>query len=271
MVLKNGTRWRLHRFQIVSLLDMLMFPAAKFLIDAKGMGQMMRVSERCHPDEKFNPDHAESTQEFLDSMREKCEASGLKMAMIYVDYIDLTDPKLTYRELGRKLEELYNRMRDELCQFVFLQVPADRTQYYLDQPQFGAEVADKFPKAVTDIQEAAKCYATGRSTACVFHLMRVMELSVQHLGQKLNVNLVQEKNWHNILDEVDKAIKSLPAQTSAEKAIRNDFAESSAHLRMVKDAWRNDVMHPKETYTEEEAERIFRNVKDFMIQLATKL
>jgi hypothetical protein len=98
-----------------------------------------------------------------------------------------------------------------------------------------------------------------------------MEVATQELGNRLGISLVDEKNWHNILDEVDKAIKKLPTASGHQKAARNRFAESSAHLRMVKDAWRNDVMHPKSTYTDEEAERVFRNVKDFMVHLATKL
>jgi hypothetical protein len=63
----------------------------------------------------------------------------------------------------------------------------------------------------------------------------------------------------------------MPVTTSRKKVRRNRYAEASAHLRIVKDAWRNDVMHPKESYTEEEAERVFRNVKDFMVHMATKL
>jgi hypothetical protein len=101
--------------------------------------------------------------------------------------------------------------------------------------------------------------------------MRIMEFAVQHLGTKLGISLVAEKNWANILDQVDKTVKALPTKNSNQKAKRNRFSEASAHLRMVKDAWRNDVMHPKETYTDEEAERVFRNVKDFMVHLATKL
>ncbi len=163
-----------------------------------------------------------------------------------------------------------DRIVDELNSHLFLQVSSTRAEYYKDKPQFGPEVADKFPKAITDVQEAGKCFATERYTACVFHLMRVMEIAVQSLGNKLGISQVNEKRWHNILGEVDKAIKALPIGDSQQKATRNRFAEASAHLRMVKDAWRNDVMHPKETYTEEEAERVFRNVKDFMVHLATK-
>jgi HEPN domain-containing protein len=132
-------------------------------------------------------------------------------------------------------------------------------------------VAKKFPKVTGDIQEAGRCFASGRNTATVFHLMRVMEASVKFLGRRLKIDLVTRKNWGVILDQVDKAIKGLPVRVSRQRARRDRLAEASAHLRMVKDAWRNDVMHPKESYSEEEAERVFRNVKDFMVHVATKL
>jgi hypothetical protein len=179
--------------------------------------------------------------------------------------------KLTYKDTEEEFKALQRAIHAELRVGLFLQVPASSGDYYDDKPQFGEAVTTKFSKTVTDIQESAKCFATGRYTACVFHLMRVMENATQYLGKRLNVSLVGEKNWHNILEEVDKAIKALPVTSSYQKGRRNRFSEASAHLRMVKDAWRNDVMHPKETYTEEEAERVFRNVKDFMVHLATKL
>jgi hypothetical protein len=162
------------------------------------------------------------------------------------------------------------RILDELDGLVFVHVPPQLSDYYMNDCLFGAAVAKKFPKMTNDIQEAGRCFAIGRHTATVFHLMRVMEASVQYLGKRLSITLAR-KNWHNILDEVDKAIKNMPVTTSRQKARRDKFAEASAHLRMVKDAWRNNVMHPKESYTEEEAERVFRNVKDFMVHIATRL
>lgn len=59
--------------------------------------------------------------------------------------------------------------------------------------------------------------------------------------------------------------------TARQKKARNKYAQASVYLENVKNAWRNDVMHPKETYTEEEAERVLRTVKDFMVYLATEL
>jgi len=183
----------------------------------------------------------------------------------------LPEQQFKYKALKRIFGDLRRRIEDELSTVLLMHVPSQVAGYYDDAPLFGEAVALKFGDAVTDIQEAGKCFALARYTACVFHLMRVMEHSVQYLGKQLGVGLVEEKNWHNILDEVDKAIKNLPVGTGRQKGERNKFSQASAYLRMVKDAWRNDVMHPKGTYTGEEAERVFRNVKDFMVHLATKL
>lgn len=152
-----------------------------------------------------------------------------------------------YSVLKELIPELHRRLYDDTRRIEFLYIPSSRTGFYSDSPQFGAKVADKFPKSVEDIQEAGKCFSLARYTATVFHLMRVMEFAVHYLGKRLSISLVTEKNWHNILDEVDKAVKNLPIKTARQKALRNRFSEASAHLRMVKDAWRNDVMHPKET------------------------
>ena len=94
--------------------------------------------------------------------------------------------------------------------------------------------------------------------------MRVVEIGVQKLGNKLAVALAEEKNWQNILDEVNKAIKKLDQKAESTKR----FAASAAHLYNVKLAWRNEVMHPKATYTEQEADEIFRHVKTFISDLA---
>jgi hypothetical protein len=45
------------------------------------------------------------------------------------------------------------------------------------------------------------------------------------------------------------------------------MSQASANLYAVKLAWRNEVMHPNDTYTLEEAEDILRQVKLFMQQL----
>ena len=50
--------------------------------------------------------------------------------------------------------------------------------------------------------------------------------------------------------------------------VRDLWSKSHVHLYHVKQAWRNDVMHPKKTYTEEEAKAAFSAVKSFMHHLS---
>ena len=94
--------------------------------------------------------------------------------------------------------------------------------------------------------------------------MRVMEAGVQRLGKKLGISLANEKNWQNILDEVNKAVKALPSKTTRQKNICAIYSEAAAYLFNVKQAWRNPTMHPKKTYTEEQAGGIINSVKTFM-------
>jgi hypothetical protein len=94
-----------------------------------------------------------------------------------------------------------------------------------------------------------------------------MESAVQEFGQVLGILAVNEKNWQNILDEVNKAIKALPSKGLHTSAL----SEAAANLYSVKLAWRNEVMHPKATYTPEEAKDVFRQVKLFMGNLVEVL
>ncbi len=115
--------------------------------------------------------------------------------------------------------------------------------------------------------EAGKCLALGRPTAAVFHLMRVMEIGTQKLGDALKIQLPAQKNWQNVLDEVNKAIKALDQKAAQTKA----YAAASAHLYNVKLAWRNEMMHPKQTYTHDEATKVFSAVDTFTRDLASIL
>ena len=163
------------------------------------------------------------------------------------------------------VRDLHLRVLDELEDRFFLVIPPEHVAHYRQkEPVFGRVVADAFPNAMEDVSEAGKCLALGRWTAVVFHLMRVMEYGVQRFGAKLGIALTEEKNWQNILDEINKAIKSLDHRSPQTKA----YAAAASHLYHVKIAWRNEVMHPKQTYTPEEAVAVFRAVDVFIRDLA---
>lgn len=99
----------------------------------------------------------------------------------------------------------------------------------------------------------------------VFHLMRAMEAAVKALALRVGAAHV-EKEWGKLLSDISTAIEAMP-----KGAERDRWSESHSHLYHVKQAWRNDTMHPKKTYTEEEARTVYQAVRSFMTHLASLL
>jgi hypothetical protein len=163
------------------------------------------------------------------------------------------------------LQDLRVRLLDE-CEMIFCVSLDDSEKALFEQqsPLFGDNVEAKMNAASEDISEAGKCLALNRPTASVFHLMRVMERAVQMFGDMMGIPLANEQNWQNILDQINKKIKFLDHKQKQTKT----FAEISNQLYAVKIAWRNEVMHPKQTYTVDEAREIFRHTEIFVKQLA---
>lgn len=215
------------------------------------------------------PDSKALALKWHNNVKEQCEAIGLTISSKCISEMirRIQDEKPTAGEWSPLLAHLEKTIRWELEDKLFLYVPPDAARFYDQREMFGSEVNAKFPTIQFDMVEAGNCYATGRGTACVFHLMRIMEVGVQELGKSLGVAMVNQKVWQNILDEVNKAIKSLDPKDP--KTV--ELCQASANLYSVKLAWRNEVMHPKDIYTLEEAENLIRQVKIFMGHLTTTI
>src|SRR5206468_6948661 len=90
-------------------------------------------------------------------------------------------------ELDAKIGSIQSMARNELKNKKFLYVSEELAEYYDNKSICGSKVAEKFGKALPDIIEAGNCYALGRPTACVFHLMRVIPYGMAVLAKKLKV------------------------------------------------------------------------------------
>lgn len=132
---------------------------------------------------------------------------------------------------------------------------------------FGQSVCAKFPSVLFDIDEAGKCLATGRHTASAFHLMRVFEHGIHELAKSLNVKLKESSGWRDHLDKIAQAIENLQDNTPALKKKKKVLQQAKSHLHGIRLGWRNDTMHPKATYTKEEAKTLFDLTKVFMNHL----
>jgi HEPN domain-containing protein len=280
---EQGAVWSVRPFQLVSLLMILKKYGQAFFRIGELLSTLSTLEnlnlpalfESFHIDTKdlrrpLDEEGAQFLYDNLKIMLTYCEAAELTSSAQGIKRIlELPDGLRTPSGLQALMVELSNRLRDELENRRFLYIPDRNVERYESNSLFGDKVAKKFAKSTADIQEAGKCFAAGRYTACVFHLMRVMERGVQRLGKKLKVTIpVEEKDWGKISTHINGALNRLPNSTVQEKRVHTRYTKAAVYLDNVREAWRNPTMHPKETYTEEEADDCFRFVKQYMEYLA---
>lgn len=276
-------KWKASPFQLVSLLEMLKYNAARFYRIAQLAGELGKELSFAVNQSRFAsileaPIAAATKKEWLDiieTLLKDCSEIGLCTSANLLKQIKVDlEEDCEFSEFLSVFQSYHRTVAAELSTNHFLMIPSERVKFYQVDNAFGKAVADKFPKAVGDIEEAGNCYAVGRNTACVFHLMRVMEIGVRYFGKRMKIPNVNQLEWQPILNHINGAINKLGVAppgtklTAPQKMKRDKYAKAAVYLENVKNAWRNNVMHPKESYSDEEAEKVFQTVKAYMQYLA---
>ena len=270
--------------ELTSLWDMLRFYADRFLNILNLFGAMRTASEIKGAElSKNGPLRHMISEELLhqiDEMGSHLDAMGLSMSRASLDRLReslLSGRPVNFSSDARKLADLQSRIEDEFKSVVFLSLNYDDKRWFdPPKPLMGRAVEERFPSTLFEIDEAGKCQALGRYTAAVFHLMRVMEISLKATAACLAIPdpvKPADRNWGSIL----RAVKSEIDRRSSEKppawSMSGDrvfFGEVYASLDSVKNSWRNSTMHVEKKYTEEEAEHIFTSVRGLMMKIAAR-
>ena len=243
---------------------------AKFLATLTGFLQYAKLlADNDLPiDEKMRDTVSDWLEHVIPQTKELCLDLSIKGIHRAQDALKHDPP----RDVANALEEVCNRIVDELKNVMFLRINPGMVEYYNSKNLFGIDDTKINDLIIEDIGESLKCFALNRYTACVFHLMRVMEQVVQIFGKKLRIKIdPKHETWYQILVHVNKAIEKLPDKTTKQKEKKLKYKAASAHLDNVRIAWRNEVMHPKQTYTKEEAEDVINSVRIFVNDLAVIL
>jgi hypothetical protein len=178
----------------------------------------------------------------------------------------------TFQELGRMFVELYSRALDELEHRHFLVVTLDKVAAY-ERPLDGWELPiQAFHSSQQDIEEAQRCYALSRSTACVFHLMRALEIPLKVLSAHLDI-VKHAPTWNAYLAVMaDKIKEKYPDKSKSHADKVMYFSGLEGQLRAIKIAWRNPTMHDiAKVYTPEMAYELIVLVRGFMREAALEL
>lgn len=252
----------------ITLLDMLRFYAEKLV---NLTTYFARLSIVCANTKELNDDNEDI--ETLEKLETLCKDIGLEYSARQASRIkgiaQANEEPPT--PLPGLINDLETRIYDELSSRVCFVIGRNKAGFYDKINLFGEDVFNKFPSANFDIEEAGKCFALARYTACVMHLMRCLEVALRAIGTALSVSLTNP-NWQNIINQANSAITTNKSTLGiAWKAEADFYTNVTAHLFTVKNAWRNPTMHVERKYTEEEAEDIFNAVKGLMRHIAKHL
>jgi hypothetical protein len=207
----------------------------------------------------------------LDLTRDACVTCGMPNVIPELDRIHiLIGPETFAPRLGisQAIIHLQSRIKDELEMQNFFHVRPEDVGLYGQPELFGPTVATKFKNAAQDIQNAGNCAALGQPTACVFHLMRAMEVAVRQLGKRLRVTITPQTTWRQMTGQMDDKIKKMSDSTDAQKRKKNNWEEARANLHHVGSVWRNNTMHPATSYSLSQARDVLNAVRVFMNGLA---
>lgn len=216
---------------------------------------------------------AVALKETLERINGELVFLGLKMTSASAKKLmQRTEGNITRADVEFFIGEMVSRFHDEVADLKLLFLNPERFRIFGQTDAFGAEVASRFQDAAYDIQEAANCLALGLHTASVFHCMRVLEHGPHYLAKKLQVSFTHA-TWNTAINQIEKSIKMIGTAAVKPKGWKTNeqfYSEAATHFRFVKDAWRNYAAHGHASYDEIQADKIFRNTRDFMQDLSRK-
>lgn len=273
--------WISHPHGLVSLWKMLNQFAGAFFELGRNLGaltEILRAARQPDGVAKAAGDPAVWARYCRDAaplIAEHCVVLDLVISLDAVeDLKNLNPERPEAHEVASAVEHAEKTIASELKHRLFFWVSPERAKFYTD-PRAGWDAAiARFDGSsgsnaiVTDVEEAGKCFAFERSTACVFHLMRIVEIGVQEFGSKVGFAKATETVWDTIMREIGKAIISLPTTNAVEREKKRELEGLVPYLDTVRRVWRNPVMHPKAEYTPEQASEITSAVKAYMNHLA---
>lgn len=207
----------------------------------------------------------------------------------------------TFGAFEADAEVINNLIDDALEEIKFGFIPKKKVEYWQQKKLFGGDVYDQFPSARDEITEAGNCFAHDLNTACIFHLMRAVEIGVHamHWSMTGRVNLTYEKykpskgatrkskpielcDWQQLYNGLTLALETLERGKSTSKAKHDKhtfYSELIGIFKHFKDAWRNTISHGHEIDRETkrllfepgETEDIMRFTRKYFEKLAKRV
>jgi hypothetical protein len=191
----------------------------------------------------------------------------------------LLQSNTTMARLADAVGQLAVTVLSEMSDLFVGYIPADHAKVWNIKKPFGQAVYINFPSARVDATGAGNCFAVEQYSACVFHLMRVVEKALRALARERKIKMIANApiewaDWGKILGvleaEAEKINKTWPRGKRKDAAL--DFYRGVVgELYSFKDCYRNYVTHDRMDYDAHQAASAYHRVSEFMRRLAVHL
>ena len=253
---------------------MIDFEASAFLGLLRFLSDMDRGRFSGHlDDEQLSNADVAGIRHGLKELKEHSDALSLIAASRNVELLDSFLHEKTWGKLRENIRNIRFIVEKDMSERRYFHMLPAEAAWYDNHSPFGQNVIDAFSSTKNEGEEAAKCYATGRYTACVFHCMRVLETGLRVMAADVGISF-DIQNWQNVIDQIESEIrkigKTLPAGAPKSQRLQR-LSEAAAQFTYFKDGWRNHVSHNRSSYDAQQALSILNHTRAFMGSLAVWL
>jgi hypothetical protein len=271
--------WRENPYRLVSLWEIVKpFPAHLFLTEVRMLESTLGTSP--YLDEVGYERKVKMQTLFTDAVAD-CAKFGLVASRVSAEkLLALVSQKhCPSKRLRELVQEYQERLIDEMSAPRFFSLTDEEATYYMNSTQGWKDVIERFPAAITDIEEMNKCFALSRYAAAVFHSVQAIECGLLEFGKFINVN-DPKSGWTAVTGKLTILITKTK-YTDLEPLYQEHFAfleQMHGVVAALNSAWRNKISHAQgrlalmtSEFSPEVAEEIIIVSRSFMRRLATEL
>jgi hypothetical protein len=245
-----------------------------FFFQADALHRLSATLEKCihRPELCIGQDAVNELATSLELTEKLCIATDLKLSLNQVKHARQTlhAPGCNPEILVHILRELVSRMYEELQGETFLYIPKPKALFLKDEIWVDASIEENFPSSVPEFQRARWCYALDEATACVFHLMRVVDTGLKAAAFSLGIEY-RTRGWGAVGECIQKKMEQkYGVKTDEWKQAEPFYAGVLTDIQAISKAHRNATIHEiGEIYDDREAHHLLLIVHGFIRHLSS--
>jgi len=275
--------WETAPYGVVSLLAMLEFAARPYLELCHRFGLLLAQGKQPDPDvvkDSWTDLLKETvrlnlpvTREHITCFFEEMVKKNPTKVTFNAEGFEIKGAELPTLRVQHHVEAIYNTLRAEIGSILLRAIPKEKSQYLDEKWLTDTKIFEKSPEMVDEFHAAGRCFAYGENTACIFHLMRVVDSNFRRVADSIPGIKYDARSWQGIADNITKKMEQ-KYQTKTDDWKRQEpfYAAILTDIQAISRGHRNPALHELEKkYDEREATYMLTVIEGLARHVAEKL